>query len=190
MFPTISQLSLCHGRGTRARSTPASSVLDIRGGLGALPTSHVRARQCVIESASMTTHPMNPSTNLSPLYRAHKSIEDRISFAFCTGTGWLIRLYYLTAIGGRFPASSLTEDIYTSVKVLSAGWWPAYVGDAPQSALMPGTTRAHGRQMCRWVSRPHFPSSLPCCRTHPSKSSDRKGFLGLSCRNDQWAQYV
>lgn len=61
---------------------------------------------------------------------------------------------------GLFPTSSLTEDIYTSVLVLAAGWKTAYVPEALQYGLMAETYYGHIKQVTRWVG-------IPCSARNP-----------------------
>lgn len=68
---------------------------------------------------------------------------------WCTGSGWIIRRSALDAIGG-FPLGSLTEDILTSMLLLTKGWRVANVPEALQYGLMPETFSAQCKQHVRW----------------------------------------
>jgi cellulose synthase/poly-beta-1,6-N-acetylglucosamine synthase-like glycosyltransferase len=63
-----------------------------------------------------------------------------------------MRRQALLSIGG-FPTTCLTEDVYSSMLMMSKGWKTAYIPEALQYGLVPDTFEAHIKQLVRWVRR-------------------------------------
>ena len=107
---------------------------------------------CVCPPQLFYNQPLN-----DPLYRSQRddarSLEiakDMADMAWCTGSGWIMRRTALESIGG-FPTSSLTEDVYTSMLILTKAWKASYVPEALQYGLMPDTYYGHCKQHTRWA---------------------------------------
>ncbi|KAH7382529.1 nucleotide-diphospho-sugar transferase [Phaeosphaeria sp. MPI-PUGE-AT-0046c] len=76
-------------------------------------------------------------------------LRDFADFAWCTGSGYIMRREALLDIGG-FPTSGLTEDLHTSINMMAKGWKTAYVPEALQHGLIPDNYYAHLKQFVRW----------------------------------------
>lgn len=76
--------------------------------------------------------------------------KDANGVAWCTGSGYAIRRSALKSIGG-WPTGSLAEDVYTSSKLLGAGWRTAFVHEALQFGTVPDTYTGHLKQRTRWT---------------------------------------
>jgi Glycosyl transferase family group 2 len=93
--------------------------------------------------------PLNQAQRI--FVRFQEFLKDMSGFAWCTGSGWVMRRQALDSIGG-FATSSVTEDIYTTMLLMVAGWKSAYIPEALQHGLMPETYKGHVKQWTRWVS--------------------------------------
>jgi cellulose synthase/poly-beta-1,6-N-acetylglucosamine synthase-like glycosyltransferase len=104
--------------------------------------------------------PRNDPLSQSKLafYQCDEIVKDAGKFAWCTGSGWVIRRQALDNVK-NFPTECLTEDVYTAVLMLAAGWKSIYVPEALQYGLLPDTYFAHIKQFTRWVSEFFRPNS-------------------------------
>jgi cellulose synthase/poly-beta-1,6-N-acetylglucosamine synthase-like glycosyltransferase len=87
-------------------------------------------------------------------------LRDFADFSWCTGSGYVLRRKALLDIGG-FPTSGLTEDVHSSINMMTQGWKTAYVPEALQYGLIPDTYDAHLKQFVRWVSLLEVPTIGP-----------------------------
>jgi hypothetical protein len=83
-------------------------------------------------------------------WRVDQIVQDMAGGAWNSGSGFILRRQALLSIGG-FPTDCLTEDVYSSMLMLSKGWETAYVPESLQYGLVPGTFHAHVKQLVRWV---------------------------------------
>ena len=76
--------------------------------------------------------------------------KDANGVAWCTGSGYAIRREALNDIGG-WPTGSLAEDVFTSSKLLGAGWDTAFIHEPLQFGTVPDTYTGHLKQRTRWT---------------------------------------
>ncbi|OTA69628.1 glycosyltransferase family 2 protein [Hypoxylon sp. EC38] len=97
----------------------------------------------------------NVPTN-DPLFQSNKIswavadvIRDSLDCAWNSGSGYVLRRAALENIGG-FSTGSLTEDVYSSMLMLSRGWKSAYLAESLQFGLVPSSYLGHIKQQTRW----------------------------------------
>jgi glycosyltransferase involved in cell wall biosynthesis len=88
--------------------------------------------------------------SLDAFVHVMEPVKDANGVAWCTGSGYAIRRTALESIGG-WPTGSLAEDVYTSSKLLGAGWSTAFVHEALQFGTVPDTFTGHLKQRTRWT---------------------------------------
>lgn len=76
--------------------------------------------------------------------------KDANGVAWCTGSGYAIRLTALESIGG-WPVGTLAEDTFTSSLLLGFGWKTAFCHEALQFGTVPDTYIGHLKQRTRWT---------------------------------------
>ncbi|XXG94208.1 hypothetical protein Hte_000461 [Hypoxylon texense] len=77
--------------------------------------------------------------------------RDSLSCAWNSGSGYILRRAALDDIGG-FSLGSITEDVLSSMMMLSKGWKTAYLAEELQFGLIPSSYLGHIKQQTRWVS--------------------------------------
>ncbi|KAI0841881.1 glycosyltransferase family 2 protein [Hypoxylon sp. FL0890] len=97
----------------------------------------------------------NVPTN-DPLFQSNKIswavtdvVRDSLECAWNSGSGYILRRSALEDIGG-FSTGSLTEDVYSSMMMLSRGWKSAYLAESLQFGLVPSSYLGHIKQQTRW----------------------------------------
>ncbi|KAI1779551.1 glycosyltransferase family 2 protein [Hypoxylon cercidicola] len=76
-------------------------------------------------------------------------VRDSLGCAWNSGSGYILRRAALEDIGG-FSLGSITEDVYSSMLMLSKGWRSAYLPESLQFGLIPSTYLGHIKQHTRW----------------------------------------
>jgi len=76
--------------------------------------------------------------------------SDRWNTAFFIGTGGLIRRSALEEVGG-IATGSITEDIYTSMRLHALGYKSVFIDEALGYMLAPETPLAYAVQRMRWA---------------------------------------
>lgn len=79
-----------------------------------------------------------------------ETVKDASGVAWCTGSGYAIRVKALESIGG-WPTGSLAEDVCTSSMLLGNGWRTAYVHEPLQWGTVPDDLPSHLKQRTRWT---------------------------------------
>ncbi|KAI1143231.1 glycosyltransferase family 2 protein [Hypoxylon sp. FL0543] len=97
----------------------------------------------------------NVPTN-DPLFQSNKIswavtdiVRDNFECAWNSGSGYILRRAALEDIGG-FSTGSLTEDVHSSMTMLSKGWKSAYLAESLQFGLVPSSYLGHIKQQTRW----------------------------------------
>lgn len=93
--------------------------------------------------------PLNTKAEMLPLETANV-LQDFSDNAWCLGTGFVMRVSALEAIGG-VPEISLQEDVLMTSYLASAGWHSVYVPEPVQWGLAPDTMAAFLKQCQRWT---------------------------------------
>ena len=93
--------------------------------------------------------PLNTKAEMLPLETATR-LQDFSDNAWCLGTGFIMRVSALEAIGG-VPEISLREDVLMTSYLASAGWHSVYVPEPVQWGLAPDTMAAFLKQCQRWT---------------------------------------
>ncbi|KAL8690462.1 MAG: hypothetical protein Q9218_004098 [Villophora microphyllina] len=84
-------------------------------------------------------------------YRIMQTCRDRWGAAMCTGSNAIYRRTALEPVGGTFPVAH-SEDNYTGVYVLTAGWTMKYIPLVLACGNNPDTPIAYFNQQMRWCS--------------------------------------
>ena len=92
---------------------------------------------------------LNSKAEMLPLESANL-LQDFSDNAWCLGTGFVMRVAALEAIGG-IPDTSLQEDVLMTSYLASAGWHCVYVPEPVQWGLAPDTMAAFLKQCQRWT---------------------------------------
>lgn len=79
-----------------------------------------------------------------------ETVKDASGVAWCTGSGYAIRVAALDSIGG-WPTGSLAEDVCTSSMLLGRGWRTAYIHEPLQWGTVPDDLASHLKQRTRWT---------------------------------------
>ncbi|KAI1415824.1 glycosyltransferase family 2 protein [Hypoxylon sp. FL1857] len=97
----------------------------------------------------------NVPTN-DPIFQSNKIswavtdiVRDSLDCAWNSGSGYVLRRAALEDIGG-FSMGSVTEDVYSSMMMLSKGWKSAYLAESLQFGLVPSSYLGHIKQQTRW----------------------------------------
>jgi len=79
-----------------------------------------------------------------------ETVKDASGVAWCTGSGYAVRVCALESIGG-WPTGSLAEDVCTSSMLLGRGWRTAYIHEPLQWGTVPEDLSSHLKQRTRWT---------------------------------------
>lgn len=97
------------------------------------------------------TPPSDPlAQSLDFFVHVIEPIKDAMGVAWCTGSGYVVRIEALDEIG-NFPLGSLAEDVATSSLMLGRGWKTAYVHEPLQFGTVPEDFGSHLKQRTRWA---------------------------------------
>ncbi|MEA5514416.1 glycosyltransferase family 2 protein [Nodularia sp. UHCC 0506] len=76
--------------------------------------------------------------------------RDALDSPLCSGTSFIIRRSALGEIGG-IPTQSITEDFYTSMKLISLGYKVIYLNEVISAGAAPENISAYINQKLRWA---------------------------------------
>lgn len=82
-------------------------------------------------------------------YRVQQPGKNRWNAAFWCGTGGVVRLSALRAVGG-LATESITEDIHTTIRLHRAGWKTVYHNEPLAHGLAASTAEQYLSQRLRW----------------------------------------
>jgi cellulose synthase/poly-beta-1,6-N-acetylglucosamine synthase-like glycosyltransferase len=90
-----------------------------------------------------------PLSEQQLFYRILQPARNRWNAAFWCGTGGIVRLSALRAVGG-LATESITEDIHTTIRLHRAGWKTVYHNEPLARGLAAFTAEQYLAQRLRW----------------------------------------
>ncbi len=91
------------------------------------------------------------TTNRDVFSRYIQSVRDGVGASICYGSSFVVRRSALEQVGG-FVTSSLCEDYFTGIALMSSGYQIRYLNEALSAGLSPESMSAYIAQQQRWAA--------------------------------------
>ncbi|KAI1381980.1 glycosyltransferase family 2 protein [Hypoxylon crocopeplum] len=134
-----------------------------------------------------------------PLFQSNQTawaisdfVRDSLDCAWNSGSGYVLRRAALEEIGG-FSTGSVTEDVYSSMLMLSKGWKSAYLAESLQFGLVPSSYLGHIKQRTRWnIGGIQLGSNFNCylSKAHTGQLSLKQRLCGFWCFTSAWCHIL